>query len=790
LILVLVIACGGGDPPDLAPYPNPFGEDDPLWAPQPRRENPLEVVVAGSTAWVTLQGSVDEPGDSVARVDLTTFDVDRVRVGSSPTGLALHPDGRWLVVFNRFSAYASVVDVERRREVARLPSRYYATEGVFAPDGRSLWVTNRWTDTVEVWPIHADDAGLAMDGAVVSIPVGANPRDVAISDDGATVAVAALTGLTVSLIDTGTRSERLRVDLGAPPNGVVFVDDFIVVPTLSRSTHHLPYDGADSDHDGIPGDGTPNVNFQDLQNEIAVVDARTGEEVYRATSDTICCLDYRDVDPRDSARHGDLLPDAETWIVGGALPEQIARDGDGVVVTYSASDQWQRFDVEPSGQLVAGPVFDTSGYNPHGVAVAGDRVVIAHRLGETLGVYDRDGAPLAQPVVGDVEGGPFPATDAEIGELVNFVTAPFTVDGDQACSMCHREGGNLDKAFAMPLSLRPGTGLRMTPAYRGLADTRPWFFEAAMDENNFKPVLNEFARIENFCCSDYTLFPSGAPPGCAADPPPECAGPNPGSLDGFGATRGAPFAPERPTDHPTRDRLFESTMEARIGRRTSFGDSLYFEDPLTGAREPVSLGFDQTTRALGIFLLVEPRLLPNPNPGDRAAVRRGRALFERSDVGCSLCHPAPTFAVSSSNNPAGLPLRMGPVVTPNRSDDGINLDLLADGFLTTFPDGEMETCDEVCGVEACDADAAICDDVRNVKFGAPSLRGLWDRAPSMLHHGRARGLREVLCTPGHPALLPGEVGFNERDGVPDTHGATSHLTPAEIDDLIQYLVTL
>ena len=68
----------------------------------------------------------------------------------------------------------------------------------------------------------------------------------------------------------------------------------------------------------------------------------------------------------------------------------------------------------------------------------------------------------------------------------------------------------------MPLSLRAGTGLRMTPAYRGLADTRPWFFEAAMDENNFKPVLNEFARIENFCCSDYTLFPSGAPPGCEA----------------------------------------------------------------------------------------------------------------------------------------------------------------------------------------------------------------------------------------------------------------------------------
>ena len=48
----------------------------------------------------------------------------------------------------------------------------------------------------------------------------------------------------------------------------------------------------------------------------------------------------------------------------------------------------------------------------------------------------------------------------------------------------------------------------------------------------------------------------------------------------------------------------------------------------------------------------------------------------------------------------------------------------------------------------------------------------------------------MLATPGHPALGPGEVGFNERDGIPDTHGGTSHLSASELEDLATYLRTL
>ena len=414
-------------------------------------------------------------------------------------------------------------------------------------------------------------------------------------------------------------------------------------------------------------------------------------------------------------------------------------------------------------------------------------------MAETVGIYAASGALLHEPVVGDVSSGPFPATDAEIGELFNFVTAPFTVDGDQTCQHCHREGGNIDKAFSMPLSRALGVGLRQTMDYRGAADTRPWFFESAMDESNFVPVMNEFARIENFCCSDYTLWPEGAPPGCSSDPPPECgAEPNPYSTNGASATRSGPMthAAPRPTSAPSRDVFYLERIEEMIGRTRSFGDGLFWEDPITDERNTVPLDFDGITRALGLFLMQDTGLLPNPNDADRASVRRGQALFEGHDTACATCHPAPTFAVSTDVGGLGVPLTMGPVVSPLRDALGNNLDLLAGAFLAAFPRAGMDQCEDVCAAEVCAADPFACDDLMEVDFGVPSLRGIWDRADSMLHHGLGKGLREVLCTPGHPALGPGEVGRNERDGIPDTHGGTSHLSPQELEDLIEFVRTM
>jgi cytochrome c peroxidase len=58
-------------------------------------------------------------------------------------------------------------------------------------------------------------------------------------------------------------------------------------------------------------------------------------------------------------------------------------------------------------------------------------------------------------------------------------------------------------------------------------------------------------------------------------------------------------------------------------------------------------------------------------------------------------------------------------------------------------------------------------------FDTPTLRELW-RTPPYLHDGSAATLRDVILT------------RNPKD----QHGATSHLAPAQIDDLVEYLLSL
>ncbi|MEK6606464.1 MAG: hypothetical protein AABZ30_02280 [Myxococcota bacterium] len=784
---------------DLAPYPNPFGPDQPLWSEQPHRDHPFSLALStdGAKLYVTLQGVEDEPGREVAIVDTEALGVvGRIGVGSSPTGIELHPGGRFLVVTNRFSNYASVIDTASDAVALDVEAPFYTTELVFSPDGRRAWLTNRWKDSVLRWDLDVGDGfrvtatnyqALPWDGPM-GIPVGQNPRDLAISDDGRRLYVAALTGEAVSLIDTASGRETVRYDLASPPADVVVLGDAVFVTNIGRGAGDLPDDGNDGDEDGAPGDGTANVIFQDPQAQITVLDATTLDVRHDYTSDTLCCRDYREVDPDDPERglrlpapdtwppeRAAFLPPKETWIVAGALPEQMAVGGDSLWVAYSASNEVQRFAIADDGSLAPGPVL-TTGMNPSDLVVSPDgrRVYVAERLGEHVTVIDVESQTTQRVPVGDVVAGEFPATDAELGEAFNFVTGPFTVDGDQACVGCHREGGNLQRHHTMPLQTDRVWGTRMIQAYRGAMDSRPWFLETAMDETNFFPVINEFNRKENFCCElvdplVWSKYPTAqacvAQPkldgcnhvlDCESDPPPECAA--------------RPYG----SPHLTRNAAFLDAALRLFGRETTFGDGIWIEAP-DGAREGVPLNFDGITRALGLFLLVRPRLLPNPNVQlATPAAERGRRLYESSATGCAFCHPLPvtTVATAPPFNPFDQEVQFPPVVSPRRNPvTRANADTVTAGFLQSFPTTVQ------------DADGAV-------RFGAPLLRGIWDRATRFFHDGRAESLREALATPGHAALEAGERGFNETDGVIDTHGGTSQLTPEELADLIAFLESL
>jgi len=797
----------------LDPYENAFGPAELLYAPQPPRDNPAGVAWSsdGRKLYVTLGGSEDFPGHEISVVDVAGGRVlRRVEVGRSPVRAALHPDGRFLVVTNRFSNWASVLDTTTDEVVADVPVPFYTIDVAFTPDGRTAYLTNRWKDSVLRWDVAVGERfevrSTSYDGVPLDqpmgVPVGSNPRDLAITEDGRFVLAASLGTLDLHVLDAETGSWSFRVPVNSPVHDVATLGRFAFLGNNGPGTGSRPAEGFDTDEDGLPGDSTANVMFQDLQNEIAILDLEERRVVRRYTSDTICCKDFRDVNPDDPTA-GRELPDPDTWpadrvaflepedtwIVAGSLPEQVVAGRPGGVATlaavFSASNEVQAFQVdEDEGTLsplqTAGSLFST-GMNPVQAALSPDGrfVATADRLGESVTRIPLGGGRGDEEriVVGDESGGAFPATDAELGEAFNNMTSLFTVDGDQSCVHCHREGGNVAKPVAMPLQEDFAWGTRQVQAYRGAFDSRPWFLEGIMEENNFFAVINEFARKENFCCEEadprvWSRYPTqqtciDAPDtegcetvlDCPNHPPPECRA--------------------RRYDAPTlnRNEHFLRAARATFGRDQTFGDSLWLGGA-DGARQPVPLDFNGITKALGVFLMSRPRFLPNPNRAlDLPAARRGEALFRSAETACNTCHPLPltTVATTPDFNPFGAPIRFPPLITPRRRPDtGANVDLLRQAFMQTFATGEL----------------AAEQGPEGVRFQPPTLRGIWDRAPSFYHDGRARTLREALATPGHPALGAGERGFNERDGFPNTHGSTSHLTPAELADLLTFLSTL
>jgi YVTN family beta-propeller protein len=808
LACVALPTCTDAEPDwkvSLAPGANPFDADHWLWAPQPHRDHPYALAISadGSKLYVALQGVEDEPGSEVAVVELAEEKVaKRIAVGASPTGIAFHPGGRFVAVTNRYSNFASIIDTTLDEVVQEIPVPFYTVAVVFHPDGKRAYLANRWKDSVLRWTLEVGDEFKLRGTSYGSIPadkpmgiaVGQNPRDMVFSPDGSRLYVTSPTGISLSIIDTSRNRELRRVDLGSPPGGVVATEDHVFITHTGRGTHHAPDAGYDTNGDGKPGDGTANVTFQDLQNEIGVLNT-DGEWIHNYTSDSICCFDYRDVDPEDPTRGEGLpwpdgwpssraayMPPEDTWIVACALPEQMSLRAGRLLAVCSGSNEVQGFDVAADGSLTprqqAGELYQT-GMNPHDVVLSpdGTRAYVAERLGEYITVLDLEAGPGNERriLVGDVSGGEFPATDAEIGEAINFVTAGFAVDGDQTCAHCHREGGNLAKPIAMPLQGDTIWGTRMQMAYRGAFDTRPWFIESSMDETNFFPVINEFARKENFCCEQldplvWDNYPSAAScyddpeqegcdhvNDCMQNPPPECAARGYGGHD------------------PLRARHFVAAAKKLFGRERTFGDALY--DEWYGAdgepvREGVRLDFNGVTLAVGLFLLQRPRFYPNPYAElALPSAKRGRALYESLDTGCATCHPLPITSISPDFNPNDLPLVFPALVTPRLNlETGADADGVNQLFLGTFPD-------------------TVQDD-SGLHIGVPQLRGIWDRANRFLHDGRARSLREALATPGHPALLPGETGFNETHGMPDTHGGTSHLSPEQLEDLIAFLRSL
>jgi YVTN family beta-propeller protein len=634
------------------------------------------------------------------------------------------------------------------------------------------------------------------------ISVGDKPRDLLLSPDGQTLYVANTGSLDISVIDLETLRETRRIATRSPINDLAWAGDKLVLATLGVGSghpkaRHPGRESTDRQHpeaeftlfreprSGSPRplpldqqqplgpyddvDGTAQEKFRDISNDIVLLDpTATDVASYQATEHfTRYTSDSFEALPGD--KKGDVP--AELMTVVGAFPEQIARIGDRLYVTMSGTFQVQEWQIDtaapPANRLIPRRVFDT-GLKPVGIAVAAsDTLVIADHLGESVTFIDLASGESSQLSLSRLAE-PFPANDFERGEF--FVqTSIFSVDQDQSCVHCHYRDTSDGKKWSVSQVMgqnRAGDevtgGSREVPDLRALVHKTPFFVEGTLSMDEPLTMMMEHNPLVDF----QGVTPAGDFSAIMATD--RAARRHAKSADIIVVATGRAWqnAAVRIADLVERREQF-----FRRQTRRYFGKEFDFRD---------------LQRFIGSYQGGEPRMLPNPLDPSDPMVRYGRALFESPEVGCAACHPAPTF--TDKVNVYNQNRSFRPLVS-TRPRDNIHTLISADyldrlnGFVRYWDEKDMGRYEE-----------------REGAFVAPSLHGLWARPPRFLHHGNAISLREVVCTPKHPALRrlpfsrmqaerPGlwELGLNELDGLFDSHGTTSHLSVWEIECLLKYL---
>ncbi|MGW3245303.1 protein kinase domain-containing protein [Streptomyces sp. NPDC001070] len=186
-----------GPPP--GPLPPRAGEAPPRPGPRRRRRRRAGIIAGAVLAALAVAGGgiylaqSRSPGpDHTAPAS-----VQSIKVGESPHGVAMSPDGSRGYVANYSSGSVSMIDTELNRTVGDpIPVGRFPKGVAVSPDGREVYVTNNYAGSVSV--IDATRNRTVGD----PIPVGASPEGLAVSPDGSRVYVANGSSGSVSVIDT------------------------------------------------------------------------------------------------------------------------------------------------------------------------------------------------------------------------------------------------------------------------------------------------------------------------------------------------------------------------------------------------------------------------------------------------------------------------------------------------------------------------------------------------------------------------------------------------------------
>jgi YVTN family beta-propeller protein len=174
-----------------------------LWAPQLVQARTAYVVNAEDSTVTPIDTATNAPGPAI-------------KVGSSPYGIALTPDGRTAYVANMGDS--SVTPINTATGVPGAPIKVGGAAKAIAisPNGRTVYVVGG-SGTFTPIDVATNTAG-------ATIKIGGEPDAIAISPDGATAYVVNASG-TVSPIEIATDTVRPAIKVGEEPEAIAITPD-------------------------------------------------------------------------------------------------------------------------------------------------------------------------------------------------------------------------------------------------------------------------------------------------------------------------------------------------------------------------------------------------------------------------------------------------------------------------------------------------------------------------------------------------------------------------------------
>ena len=401
--------------------------------------------VAANTEGNQLYVTCEATGEVLVFNPTTKQLTAHIPVGGSPSGLVSAKDGSLLyVTCGGPAGTVCVVDLAKRRVTDRIRAGYQAQSPVLSPDGRTLYVCNRFNDDVSVIDLVARKE-------TRRIKVRREPFSAAVTPDGRRLLVAnhlhagradeEVVASSVSVIDLAAGNVLQEIPL---PNGSTLLRDVRISPDgrYAVVAHTLAH-----------------FHLPTTQVERGWINSNAGSIIDLAEMKLLNTVLFDNIDS------------------GAAIPWAVAWSGDGsrLLVTHAGThelsvvdfpallaklakvpaklDAGQPVDYLAASRTTADVPNDLSflvgvrqrvklpGNGPRSLAVAGNRAWVAGYFSDTLDEVDLAADPVR---VESVALGAVPQmTSARLGEQY-FNDATLCFQGWQACSSCHSHDARVD----------------------------------------------------------------------------------------------------------------------------------------------------------------------------------------------------------------------------------------------------------------------------------------------------------------------------------------------------------